>query len=210
MRRSVAVFAALTAGLACGDSTEPTLHLIQNGSFEAGGFANWTTYDAPGGDQLGWIITGDTLMPSALVVLPPPDSALGAMTSQDGAGTHVLYQDVAIPANRTATLRVTIYLVSSAAFVNGQDIGLRWDSLPNQQFRVDVVDPAAEVTDVGAGVLLNVYRTMPGDSLSSGYIELSANLTAFAGRTVRIRFAETDNQNFLHAGVDAVDLEVTD
>jgi hypothetical protein len=211
MRRSVVLLVAVVFAVGCG--SEPTLHLIQNGGFETGTFASWIVFDAAGGDTVGFIVSSDTIMAgSTQAVLAPPESLYAAITDQTGAGTHVLYQDVALPANRTATLRATIYLKNlHTEWVNAPTAGLAFDAgEDNQQFRVDVMSPAAAVTDVGAGVLLNVYRTQPGDSLSTGYRALTANLTPFAGQTVRIRFAVADNMFFLHAGVDAVDVEVKD
>jgi hypothetical protein len=211
MRRFAALFSLLTLALACGDSTGPTLHLIQNGSFETGTFAGWTVYDAPGGDTTGFIVTSDTSGFGGTPAIPaPPDSIYAAVTDQTGVGTHVLYQDVTLPADRSATLHATIYLVNTAGdYAIAPTVGLAYaGGEANQQFRVDVMDPAAGVTDVGTGVLLNVYQTEPGDPLQSGYIQLTADLTPFAGQIVRIRFAEVDNQDFFHAGVDAVDVEV--
>lgn len=211
MRRIAPLFMMLAVAVACGDSTAPTLHLIENGGFETGTFAGWTVVDVAGGDTVGFRVINDTLTPvSNHVVLAPPESTYAAITDQNGEGTHLLYQDVSLPEGRTATLRATIYLQNEAPdYVIAPTAGLAFDSEPNQQFRVDVMNPAADVTDVGAGVLLNVYRTDPGDPLASGYIQLTADLTPFAGQTVRIRFAEVDNQNWLHAGVDAVDVEVS-
>lgn len=212
MRRLAAVIMALGFAVAC-DSTQPILHLIQNGGFETGTFASWTTFDAAGGDTIGFTAYSDTIAPgSGAVVLAPPEGLYAAITDQGGGGTHVLYQDVVLPASRTATLRVTVYLSNHAAdYVIAPTAGLAFDAgEENQQFRVDVMDPAAAVTDVGAGVLLNVFRTQPGDSLVTGYRTLTTDLTPFAGQTVRIRFSEVDNQGFFFAGVDAVDVEVTD
>jgi hypothetical protein len=210
MRRSLTAIFAFAFAVACKDSTQPPLHLIENGSFETGDFTSWTTFDAPNSAG-GFIVSADTIMPtSTLVVLEPPDSTYAAITDQGGGGTHVLYQDVSLPANRSAALHATIYLLNTATdYVIAATGGLAFDGgAANQQFRVDVMNPAAGVTDVGTGVLLNVYQTQPGDPLVSGYITLTADLTPLAGQTVRIRFAEVDNQNFFHAGVDAVDVVV--
>jgi hypothetical protein len=200
----------LVALVAAACSTEPTLHLIQNAGFETGNFASWTTFDAASGDTLGFLVTASTVLPeSGDTVLAPPEGAYAAITDQNGPGTHVLYQDVILPPNRTATLRAIIYLQSDADWVNAATAGLASDAgESNQQVRVDVMNPTAGVTDVGAGVLLNVYRTQPGDSLVTGYKTLTADLSGFAGQSVRIRFAEVDTQGFLHLGVDSVDVEV--
>jgi hypothetical protein len=63
-----------------------------------------------------------------------------------------------------------------------------------------------------ADVLLNVFQTQPGNPLVSGYSTIVADLTALLqahpGETLRLRFAEVDNVNFLNAGVDRVSLFV--
>jgi hypothetical protein len=58
---------------------------------------------------------------------------------------------------------------------------------------------------VGAGVLMNVFRTQPGDRRRFP-IPISANLTAFAGQTVRLRIVEVDNQFYFNVGIDAVSI----
>jgi hypothetical protein len=208
LRRLSALPLAALVAVACG--TEPPLHLIQNGGFETGTFTSWTTFDAVNGDTLGFFVTADTVLPESMdTVLAAPEGSYAAITDQGGSGTHVLYQDVILPPNRTATLTAIIYIQSDATFVNAATAGLAHDGgESNQQVRVDVMNPAAGVTDVGTGVLLNVYRSQPADPLVTSYIHLTADLSPFAGQTVRIRFAEVDNQSFLHLGVDSVDVVV--
>ncbi len=202
---SVLPLAALVAA-ACG--SDAPLHLIQNAGFESGTLISWTVVDA--GDTLGFLVTADTVMPvSTDTVLAPPEGSYAAITDQGGPGTHVLYQDVILPPNKTVTLTAIIYIQSDVTFVNAATAGLAHDGgESNQQVRVDVMNPAASVTDVGAGVLLNVYRSQPADPVVTSYIHLTADLSAFAGQTVRIRFAEVDTDGFLHFGVDSVDVEV--
>lgn len=47
-----------------------------------------------------------------------------------------------------------------------------------QEFRIDITDP-------DAGVLENLFQTLPGDPLSIGYTTLNFDLTPYAGETVR-------------------------
>jgi hypothetical protein len=61
---------------------------------------------------------------------------------------------------------------------------------------------------------LSMHRPMsahPGDPLVSGYTPLAFDLTALLaaheGETLRLRFAEVDNQFFFQMGVDDVSLE---
>jgi hypothetical protein len=56
-------------------------------------------------------------------------------------------------------------------------------------------------------VLKEVFGTEPGDPLSQAPKKVSVKLTKFAGKKVRLRFAEVDNQFFFNAAVDAVKLK---
>ncbi len=47
---------------------------------------------------------------------------------------------------------------------------------------------SAPVDDVGTGVLQNLYQTMPGDPLTDT-LQVTADLSLYAGQTVRLRFA---------------------
>ena len=53
-----------------------------------------------------------------------------------------------------------------------------------------------------------VYRTEPGDPALQGYRTIRTSLTPFAGRTVRLRFAEVDNQGNFQVGIDQVRITV--
>jgi len=57
----------------------------------------------------------------------------------------------------------------------------------NQQYRVDIMDLNAPSFDTSAGVLLNLFQTLPGDPNSLGYTTLNFDLSSFAGSTVRIK-----------------------
>ena len=70
------------------------------------------------------------------------------------------------------------------------------------------MDPTAPVDSVEPGdVFATVFRTMPGDPLSKPYTPVTFDLTRFAGQTVRLRYAEVDNQSWFLASVDVVDIE---
>lgn len=81
--------------------------------------------------------------------------------------------------------------------------------VPNQQVRVDIITTAADPFSVAGGdVLLNLFQTQVGDPTESGYNTVSTDVTslfqAHQGETLRLRFAEADNQLFLASGVDNV------
>jgi len=184
--------------------------LVPNGSFETNGgagtntFASWTVVDQAGGTGSWWAQTGATSPVSGNAVPVPPFGSFSAMTDQGGPGSHILYQDVAVPATG-GILSFDLFIGNRAAAFS-TPATLDYTVVPNQQFRVDIMSTAAPVDDVGAGVLMNVYQTKVGDPLVSGYTTINANLAAFAGQTVRVRFAEADNQLFFNAGVDNVQL----
>src|SRR5207237_4021704 len=79
---------------------------------------------------------------------------------------------------------------------------------PNQQVRVDLLDPQASITDVGGGVFRNLFITSPTTTRNFGsYQSFSFDVTGFAGRTIRLRFASVNNLGKLIVGVDNVQLQ---
>ena len=184
---------------------------VSNGGFEINGgsgtnsITNWTVVDQTGSNGSWYALSGTTTPDSASTVPLPPEGTFAAVVDQTGGGSHVLYQDVIVPVNG-GTLNFELFLNNQAAdFSVPSPASLDFTVSPNQQFRVDIMSPAAGDFDVGAGVLANVYQTNPGDPLTTGgYVPVSFNLDAFAGQNVRLRFAEVDNQFFFNVGIDNV------
>jgi len=176
---------------------EASIGPILNGSFETGDFSGWQTVGP------NFYVYSGTLTPNnGHTVLAPPDGTYAAVTDGGGGTIGILYQDIAVPASGSSTLSATVYVENQAA---DYIIGPGLDTVdPNQQMRVDIMDPAYPVDDVGAGVLVNLFQTKPGDPLSIGYTDISADLTPYAGTTVRFRVAQVDNQFFFHGAVDNV------
>lgn len=188
------------------------MELLLNGSFEANGGAgtnildDWTVISLPGsinglpglGDWFAQTGTGSPL--NDFPVDAPTDGSFAAMTDTTGAGSHVLYQDFAVPANG-GDLSCDVYVNNQALdFINAGN--LDWEANANQHMRVDLMDPAAQIADTGAGVLANLFITNPGDPLVQSYQTIGASLDDYAGETVRLRVAEVDNQFFFNGGID--------
>ena len=77
----------------------------------------------------------------------------------------------------------------------------------NQQFRIDVMKPDAPLESLDpADILRTVFATKPGDRPTMAPRNLTANLSAFAGQTVRLRIANTVTEEVFNAGVDAVSI----
>jgi hypothetical protein len=131
----------------------------------------------------------------------------------DYSGTHVLYQDFQVPdAAIQVTLTMALFIRSNAPFTD-TSVTPTLDFSPNppanQQVRVDIMDPLANLYDVGAGVLRSIFITRQTDPRDTGgYINLPAvDLSALHGRTVRLRIASANNQGKLIVGVDNVQVQ---
>jgi Carbohydrate binding domain len=182
---------------------------VTNGNFETGDFTGWTTWNAEGSSGDWFVYTGTSGPLSGLLIAAPPEGTYAATTDQTGTGTHILYQDVALEPGQTHTLSFTLYYKNWAGVFFSPDT-LSYSGEANQQYRIDIMDPAAPVDSVDpADVFATVFRTMPGDPASKPYTPLTFALTPFAGQTVRLRFAEVDNQSNLQASVDIVQIVST-
>lgn len=181
-------------------------NVITNGSFETA-FTGWTVYNQAGGSG-DWYAQTGTLSPlTGLYSVPvPTDGTYAAMTDQYGPGSHILYQDFTVPAGAELSYDRFIGNRATAFFTPST---LDYTVYPNQQARVDIIDPAAAVTDVGTGVLAAIYATAVGDPLVSGYTNQTASLAALAGQSVRLRFSEADNQLYFNMGIDNVSVRTT-
>lgn len=192
-------------------------NLVVNGGFEQNSglgtsvFTGWTVINQTGSSGSWYVQAGTAPGPGTLgcakdLVVPPPPSGFAAMTTQNNPGSHILYQDVVIPSGvSSVTLSFDLYLNSSTDFAIPAT--LDFHQRPNQQFRVDLLDPSAPVTDVGTGVLASLFQTQPTDSsVDTAYARHTYDLSLFAGRTVRLRFAEVDSGQCFSAGVDNVSI----
>lgn len=202
------LLAALLAGTFAAGATE----LVVNGTFEQNGglatnqFDGWSHSDRGNGSwyvQRGVGPVPDELVCSELNVPMPPSGSV-AMTNADARGSRILYQDVAVPANAKTTLTFDLALSTKNEFNNPPTLD---ETVNNQQFRADLVDLSAPIDTTGSGVLLNLYATKTGDPKATPYTRITRDVSAFAGRTVRLRFAQVDRQFCMSAGIDNVSLD---
>jgi CubicO group peptidase (beta-lactamase class C family) len=179
--------------------------------FESGALAGW---QAVGSGSGAWFVYSDGQEapdpaqsdPNAPFFVPdPPQGGFAAVTDMNGPGTRILYRDVGL--NGRFALRLTVFYEGSAPFSTPDT--LAYDSPePNQQFRIDLIDASAPIDSVADGdVLVNVFRTSTTDPTSLAPTAVSVDLSAWAGETVRLRLAQTDNQGPLRGGVDNIRFE---
>jgi D-alanyl-D-alanine carboxypeptidase len=179
--------------------------------FESGAITDW---QAVGGGSGGWFVYSDDQKapdpsqsdPTVPFDLPdPPEGRFAAVTDMNGPGTRILYRDLRLDGR--FRLHVTVFYASTGPFSSPQTLAHDAGG-SNQQFRIDLLDLLAPIDSVAEGdVLVNVFRTLPGDPKRRKPTEVSMDVSALAGQTVRLRLAVADNQGPLRAGVDNIRFE---
>ena len=189
------------------------VELVTNGGFEAG-FSGWTRADQVGSDGTFLLQTGTTSPVNGDPVPAPPQGVTAAMTDAQAPGSHVLFQNVAVPsAVASAVLSFDVFVGNRAmAFFTPNTLDFATPAL-NQQARVDIMTAASDPFSVaGSDVLSTPFHTNVGDPLVSGYTHIVSDVTslldAHLGQSLRLRFAEVDNVEMFQFGVDNVSLDV--
>lgn len=195
---------------------------VVNGNFESGTLGGWQVRQATGAGN--WFAYRGTAAPigskrptPADPVQPAPQGNFAAIADEANPDALTLYQDVALEPGLSHQLSLLAYYDSySPIAVPGPDTlsvdeeALRLpngQSQKNQQFRIDVIRPDAPLESLNpADILRTVFATKPGDPVRMTPKKLSANLSPFAGQTVRIRITTAVTEEVLNAGVDAVSI----
>jgi CubicO group peptidase (beta-lactamase class C family) len=176
--------------------------------FESGAITGW---QAVGGGSGGWFVYSDGQRapdpaqsdPNAPFDVPdPPQGRFAAVTDVNGPGTRILYRDLRLEGR--FSLQLSVFHTGTGPF--SSPATLAYDTPEaNQQFRIDLLRPSAPIDSVAKGdVLVNVFHTSPGDPARRQPTEARVDVSAWAGQTVRLRLATTDNQGPLRVGVDNI------
>ena len=135
----------------------------------------------------------------------PPQGRFAAVTDMCSAGSRVLYRDLELDGRRT--LRFTMHYRSFAPSFAASPTLSHLPPYRNHQLRVDVMEPDSPVLSVATGhVLATIFRTQRGDPPRLTRT-IAFDLSRWAGQTVRLRFAEVDNDAPLRVVVDDVRLD---
>jgi D-alanyl-D-alanine carboxypeptidase len=176
--------------------------------FESGAITGW---QAVGGGSGGWLVYADGHKapdpaqsdPNVPFDVPdPPQGRFAAVTDMNGPGTRILYRDLRLQGR--LTLQMAVFYAGTGPFSSPATLAHDTPEA-NQQFRIDLVRPSAPIDSVAKGdVLVNVFHTSPSDAARRQPTEVRMDVSAWAGRTVRLRLATTDNQGPLRVGVDNI------
>lgn len=200
--------ALVTALAVVSFASTATAATVVNGNFEAGGPVGWTIFTIPGSAG-SWQPYSGTTSPISSGDTDPIPAAIGtvsAVADQTGEMAAVMYQDVALEPGMTHQLDLSYWYSTFAPFTATNNTGFAFPAGPDvQQVFLDVIKPTADpMTANPADTLANVYRSNLGDAPSIGWTNASVDLTGFAGQTVRIRFLDVNQNDYLLLGVDNV------
>ena len=157
------------------ETTIPAEELITNGSFESGDFTGWTLTNAPGA---AWTVVAGT-QDGAFLARNPFDAEAGEFT---------LFQDISIPPGMLLNL-FWVDRVFSDIF----------GALPRTH-EVQVRDPN---TNAVLATLFSLSTTP--FIFDTGFVAHAADLSSFAGSTIRVFFVQTIPETFTGPGTFQID-----
>jgi D-alanyl-D-alanine carboxypeptidase len=207
---ALVAFVALSSVLV-GCEAEPRTVVVDD--FESGAIADW---QAVGSGSGGWFVYADGHKPPdpaqsdpnvPFEVPDPPQGRFAAVTDMDGPGTRILYRDLRLDGR--FSLQLSVFYAGTGPFSSPATL-VHDTPEANQQFRIDLLRRSAPIDSVAKGdVLVNVFRTSPGDPVRRQPTDVRVDVSAWAGQTVRLRLATTDNQGPLRVGVDNIRFQRT-
>ena len=214
-RRTIGTFstiAVLICAALLGASASASAAIVVNGDFETGNLEGWATTSLNHNEK--WRTYSSSEAGGGGLPAPPSGRfAAETLVGEASAGTTFLYQDVALPADSTNQLSLYLYYRSAEPIAVPTPDTLfvseaTEQTVPaNQQVRVDVLKPNAPIESLSPNdVLATPYASRNGDPQELAPTLLSADLSAFAGQTVRLRIAAAAQEGALAVGVDDVSI----
>lgn len=177
---------------------------VVNGNFESGDLTGWQQYNKFGNGE--WF-TYDKAEAEANSFFPPPSGNFAAIDNQIDPDLDILYQDIPLEPAFTHRLALTFYYVSGGPITVPSPETLDIVDFENQQVRIDVMRPTASIDSVSSSdILTTVFANKNGDPEVMEPTRLTADLSPFAGQTVRLRIANAVNQEVFNTGLDAVSI----
>lgn len=153
---------------AAGANAEPGM--TGNWNFERGNLTGWHTRSRGSGS---WYAYSDGTKPPNLAesdpdvpfdVPQPPEGCYAAVTDMTAPGARILYRDVKL--DGATKLKFTLYYDSASEFSSTANLEFAGREA-NQQFRVEVMDPAAPADSTAPKHILACFRPRPAIRRSS-------------------------------------------
>lgn len=197
-------------------STPPAAPTVVD-DFESGTLAGWTLEPRGTGT---WFTYQDGRTPpdpkQTNLFVPfnmpdPPQGKFAAVADAPGPGMHLMYRDIKLEG--PMMLELTVYYANgndgltnySGPFVTPRTLAL--NSGPNQQIRIDILAPTAAADSMAdADIRTTVFDVRSTDPARRAPTPVRADLSLWAGQTVRLRIASGGNQAPLRTGIDNVRL----
>jgi hypothetical protein len=184
---------------------------VKNGDFEDGTLNGWNVSS----DRYSsgwWTIYSGSELPISGHEGPTSIGGSSAVADEFEQMSTTLYQDVALEPGFTHQLNLKYwvqnwasdwYIPTPQSFAIGGGGG--------QEVVLDVIKPSAlPNTTNPSDVLTTVRVPAPGDPVVTDWTDAGADLSAFAGQTVRLRFVSVANNNYMHLGLDNVSITSVD
>lgn len=177
---------------------------VVNGNFETGTLAGWQQYNQTGAGE--WF-TYEKEGAEEEGFFPPPSGTFAAADDQKNFDLDILYQDITLEPGFTHQLTMTFYYRSEKPIFVPSPEALALDGSDNQHVRVDVMLPTAPIDSVSpSAILTTLFANKNGDPEVVPPTHLTADLSAFAGQTVRLRVANSVTEGVFNTGLDDVSI----
>lgn len=189
---------------------------VVNGDFEADGLKGWNVSRETGAG--GWFRYSGTEPPigkhrnNAAPLQAPPQGSGAATSDEANPDSLILWQDVTLDPGVAQQLNLLAYYNSyrPLAIPAPETLAVADEALggqSNQQYRIDLMRPSSPLGSVApVDVLTTVFATHAGGPETMVPTWFTADLTPFAGQTVRLRIANAVTEEVFNAGVDAVSI----
>jgi hypothetical protein len=201
---------AIASSITAGGGVKAVPASQANEDFESGTLTNWRVEQTGAG---GWFAysngktppKGSRSDPNVPFDVPdPPQGKFAAITEMDGPGRRILYRDITL--DGSYRLHLTIFYVNAGTFSAATTSSGKMGD--DQQYRVDILSPAAPVDSMAKEHLLaTIFEGQPSDPSRRSPTDVTLDLSRWAGQTIRLRVASADNQGPLRAGVDNIRFE---
>ena len=193
------------------------IELITNGSFNAG-VTGWSVSNWADGSGNWYFDTVGTTTPLSNFQISgsnkPGAAAAGmyAVSDQLDPGVHAMEQSIVVPGPAQSVILSFDMFVNSYGGEHVNTASLDYNGEPNQHARVDLLVAGAGPFNTGPGVITNFCIGIDNSAINPNYFtHYTFDITSLVGGggTFDLRFAEVDNQNYLHMGVDNVSVYFT-